>query len=272
MSDYMGQLRQSYSPIEIILAATEERDEGRLLRLQSLLEVVYQFRVLKPFLDLSATLAKEGRLKFVVKVKSNFEIDHGNCRTIEDKTISGVLNRFKTSKKYVITLKKISADVLIHEIGHMVEKELGLNLESDFAKIIRADFDLHEINRAISTAVREVMIEQVKAYPKDQVLGEIFTRFFELLAKSKEISGFAPTYGYTIEEFLKAFPNTARYLEHYLFPKMKLITDSCIANYSEQYVKEVNKIQHQWTKGAVDSKHPEPSKPKWSKVVKSIKD
>lgn len=266
----MTSLIESKSPIDIILGATKEKDEGRLSRLKSVLEVVYQFEILKPFLDISASLAKEGRLQFVVKLKTGFEIDHGNCRTFADSSMSNLLGRLR--KKYIITLSKISADVLIHEIGHMVEKELELNLEQEFTRIIRADFDLSDINRAISNAVRDVMIEQVKNYPPDHALGEIFTRFFELIARSKEITGYAPTYGYTLLEFLKAFPNTTSYMEKYLFPKMKAITDPYISNYSKRYIKELQEITHQWSKSAVDSIHTEPGKSKWSKVVKSIKE
>ncbi len=101
---------------------------------------LYQYSIFKNILDLVATKVSQNSLKFNIKEKSNFDLDEGNCKTIYEPLLDSYLNNFRQDRRYVITIKKIAYNVIIHEIAHMVEKELNLDLKY-FIKALHDDFE-----------------------------------------------------------------------------------------------------------------------------------
>ena len=257
------------SPIELLLKATQEHDAGTKSQFKTNLELLYRFRVFKPFLDLCATLSKEGRLTFIVKLKKNYDLDAGNCRTVDAIGFDHLLNRFRQDKKYTITLKEISGYVIIHEIGHLVEKEIAVDL-AEFSQAIKLDFQNAHLPKALLFTIKRVLFDEVKNYPANQQLSEVFTRFFELLARSKDIAGMAASDGYYVKDFYQSFPTTKALIEERIFKKLSQAIDSGVAALSESYILKEEDITHKWSKGKVSSLHLEAEKPSWSSQHKSI--
>jgi len=227
---------------------------------------IYHYEIFKPMMDLVATLTLQGRLKFKLEPQTAFTIDEGNCRTFETKG---------GNKHFVINIKKINADVIIHEIGHMVENESGIKLDTSFNKAVFSDLRSHHIkNISLQTAIKDVMVMQVAGYPDNQKASELFTRYFQLLAMSKEVAGRTAEYGYTIVELYNAFPNTIDWIWDNLYKPMFARIDPSIALASNELIIPISEIKHKWAGEKIRTFHKERqnSQSKWSKSVKSIKD
>lgn len=262
----MNQLVAQHDPIALIIKATSERDSGRLERMKKILELSYRFPVLRAILDFAATIVHDGRLQFIVAVKQNYELDAGNCQT--HNALENLLNKVRSRHRYTITLKRIDADVLIHEICHMLEKELQIDL-AGFKQVLTKDWQSGKVQGSVARAVQEVMWQPVEAYPKNEQMGELFVRYFELLVLSKDISGMAASaYQYSVDEFVNSLPETTMWLQKHVLQKLAPLTLAEISRASNKYIEQ--KVVHKWTDAKVESLHPK-GKPQWSKTIKSIK-
>jgi len=173
------------------------------------------------------------------------------------------------------SIKKISADVIIHEIGHMVEKECGLNLDAKFKDAVAYDISYkHSSNVSTQSAIKDLMVSELSGYPDDQKLSELFTRFFQILALTKEVSGLGSPYGYKISDVYQAFPKLSIWLGDVLFGVISRFVDSDIAKLSEKYIKPIEEIEHKWSEEKISSFHKTSSvsPKKWSGTIKSIDD
>lgn len=261
----MSILVKKFDPIEIIKKSSTARDPSLVNQFIEVIERIYQYELFKPMMDLSSTLCFESRLQFIIEPKEFYMLDEGNCVTIE---AFG-----NTKKKYRITIRKIKADVIIHEIGHMIEKESDTSLDTSFNKAIVADIkNLKTGNISLQSAINDIMISQVAPYPNSQKGSELFTRYFQLLSMSKEVAGFAAEYGYTIAEVYKAFPLLEAWLWDHFYSSMIAKINIDIAKNSTNYIKPISDIKHKWAGEKVTSSHAGRPQPKWSANVKSIKD
>ncbi len=267
------------TPIEIIKSASVAADSIMLAHLIEIMQSIYKYELFKPIMDISATLAKEGRLKFIAEPKEFYMLDEGNCVTIEGGAFDRFSNIFRSSKKYTITIKKLSYDVVVHEIGHMVEKESGIPLDAAFRKAIYDDISVkHSHNVSLNAAIKQVMVDEVAPYEDSHKLSELFTRFFQLLAMSKQVSGFAAQYGYKVEDIYVAFPNFTKWLGDVLYPNLIKRIDPQIAQSSQAYIIPIEHIKHEWAKERVRSVHghtssaSEKQPTRFSRNIKSIKD
>lgn len=262
----MSGVIKSLNPVEIISKNTSAQDD---IYKEEFLEVVkkcYKYAILKPFLDLVATVCAAGRLEFEIFPKEFYMLDEGNCKTFRA-TGAG-------QKRYIITIRKISADVVIHEIGHMLENEAEIILDDKFNRSLHSDLTgSYARNKSLQSAIKDVMIDQVRGYPENQRASELFTRFFQLLAMSKEIAGFTADYGYKILDFYQAFPNMSDWLADECYAKFSRKINPEIATISEQYIVPIEEIKHKWSGDKVKSFHGASGKAKtWRRSFKSIKD
>lgn len=122
------------APLNMIESASVSKNDKLMQEFMHIMRKLYQYEVFKPMLDLATTLVNQGRLKFVIEPKEFYHLDHGHCLTIEGGVFDKFSNTFKRTKSYKISIKKISSDVIIHEIGHMVEKECNVILELNLPK------------------------------------------------------------------------------------------------------------------------------------------
>jgi hypothetical protein len=260
-------------PINIILNNTVVKENYHMNQFARIIKKLYCYQLFKPMLDLVTTKAFNGFLKFKIQDQKIFDLDNGNCRTIEGNAINKLLNTFKLENKYVITIKKIRADVIVHEISHMVEKEIEGASVVGFARNAMYDIANNSGNVSLVAAAKQIMSAELKNYPENQHNSELFARYFQVLAGSKEVAGFTAEYGYTISDVRRLFQSTEQWLWDNLYHSILPKIDLNIAKQSMAYAKELDEINHTWADEKVMSFHYKSSTtPKWSKAVKSIKD
>lgn len=267
----MDGIVKSFSPIDIIKGRCQSKEQYLVEDFIDIIKKLYQYELLKPIMDFITTVCQDQRLTLHIAPKAFYELDEGNCVTTQQ-LIRGS-NR-KTYKEYIITIKKVTADVVVHEVGHMLEQETNVNLASGFNQAIIEDIkNLKAVgNQSLASAIAEVMIKQVSAYTPPHRASELFTRYFQLIAMAKEISGKAATYGYMVLDVYRAFPKVENWLWDYFYPQMVSLISPQIALTSQQYIKPIEEIKHHWAKEAVKPMHRQPGQSKWMKSVKSIKD
>jgi hypothetical protein len=267
-------------PIEIIKAHTKSEDPSQYKRFFETITHLYQFRLLKDVLDFTATKIQQGLLRFRVQEKKFFEMDEGNCRSMSAPSVMGsVLNAFRVQKDYVITIKKVASDVIMHEIGHMVEQELGDAFHPGVfdQKISQDILDAHSNtgNISLQEAIKSIMITEVSGYPDEQRISELFARYFQMLASARDVVRYGTSYSYSLEDMFKVFKVTAEYIARILQSFYKTKEYYQIKNTSEKYIKELSQIEHKWSEEKIHSFHKETTegqKPVWKRNFQSIKD
>ncbi len=198
------------------------------------IQYLYRHAVFKNILDIVVTKCTTGQLTFKVQNMKLFDFDAGNCLTMVDDLGYADAKR----KKYIITIKKVASDVIMHEIGHMLEQELDhvINLK-DFASTLM--YEIYNIGGKqlhMKSIVESLFVEQVKSYPSSQHFSELFARFFQFFAGANELS-FQSSLGarYTLQNAISTFPRTLEFLDSKLADSWKTLIDPKIAAESEKY-------------------------------------
>lgn len=259
-------------PLQIIITATTVKEDYHLEQFNQVMQKLYRYRIFKPMLDLVTTKALQGSLVFKVQDQKLFDLDEGNCRTIEGSVVNKLFNKVKTHNNYVITIKKISADVIIHEISHMIEKEITDVSVNSFAQELLSDLAVRSGNVSLQAAVEQILYKEVNSYPDNQRSSELFARYFQLLAMAKEISGHGAIYGYSIFDVYRLFLKTEKWLWDNLYRSILPQINTEVAKQSQVYIQDIENITHDWAKERIQSIHHRTGSPRWSKTLKSIKD
>ena len=219
--------------LRVITQASTSIDSRLTDDFMKIFQHLYSQPIFKNILDLVVTKCSLGQLKFLVQDAQFFDIDSGNCVTMIDD--HGIIDVTKRRRKYIITIKKLACDVIMHEIGHMLESELShlLNLNK-FASTIS-----YEINSApiyMQALVKSLFIEQLKGYEQSHHVGELFARFFQFFAGANEFayqSSIAAKYN--LRDAISTFPVTLQLLDEQLSNAWSDLIDPKIANDSKQY-------------------------------------
>lgn len=253
----------------LIKDSTVASDQWILDKFIQVMKRIYQYELLKPFLDFAVTMLLEKRLKFKVSPKQFYQLENGSCVTISGGEFDKILGVFKRSNQYTINIMKISPDVIVHEIGHMIEAELKLKLNDKFRASLISDLNNSDTkNLSLKSAINNIMVEEVKAYPEQQKLSEMFTRYFQLIAMSKEISGLSADYGYTVIELQKSMKSVENWMWDEVYNIMLPRISPIIAKQTQGLIVPIEKVQHKWSEEKIEPI--KGSKP-WSKTIKSIK-
>ena len=262
------------NPIQTIIVHTQADNEKIKDRFVQHIRHIYQHKVFKALMDLVATKAYQDTLKFQIKEQQKFDLDEGNCKTINTSLLGSMLNSFRSNKHYTITIKKIAYDVIVHEIAHMVEQELDLDL-TDFVKSLSSDFNnVASAILPVKQAIDDVLIKQVARYPKSHQNSELFARFFQLFATANEISGRQSQYRFYLNDLSQIVPNAQNWIEGTFQKSISKKLNPGLVKISNDYLKNVINIEHKWTEQKISPLHhnKENKKPTWTKAVKSIKD
>ncbi len=284
MNQYSGvSLSTGIDPIAIISNNSTAENQSQMGQFIKIITHLYQFSLLKDILDFTTAKAQQNSLKFNIKDRRFFELDEGNCKTITSSSIVDIfLNAFKNNKNYVINIKKIAPDVIIHEIAHMVEQELADAFDPFiFSQIISQE--IIEIksktgNISLLDAVKSIMIEEVENYQDSHKVSELFARYFQMLASTREVTRFGTKYSYSLMDVAKVFEKTSKYVAELLGFFYKTHNYFAIKKASESYIKDIEDIKHKWSEQKIHSFHKETkqingvTKPIWKKSFKSIKD
>jgi hypothetical protein len=202
---------ENYS-LNVINNASSAVDFGLMDNFMTIFYHLYSHPIFKNILDIVATKCSSGQLKFIVQDAKIFDIDAGNCVTMIDD--QGVVNQ--RQRKYIITIKKLASDVIMHEIGHMLEHELRhlFNI-GQFASSI-----MYEINSTplyMQAVVKSLFVEQLKGYPPSQHTGELFARFFQFFAGANEFAFQSSIIAkYSLRDAISTFPRTLELLDSQL--------------------------------------------------------
>ena len=69
--------------IKLLIQHIQADNASTLNRFLIHIKHLYQYEIFKSILDLCLTKANEGLLKFNIKEQHKFDLDEGNCKTIE---------------------------------------------------------------------------------------------------------------------------------------------------------------------------------------------
>lgn len=258
--------------IQTIILHTQADNEKIKDRFAQHIKHLYQYKIFKSLLGLVAIKAYQNSLNFRIKEQQRFDLDEGNCKTINASLLNFVFNSFRNKKSYTITIKKIVYDVIIHEIAHMVEQELNLDL-TNFVKDLYSDLRNFSSILPIKQAIDDVLIKQVAKYPKNHQNSELFARFFQLFASSNEVSGYQSQYKFHLNDLNKIVPNAQKWVEETFQENMHGKLGSDLVKSSTIYLKDMDETKHKWTEQKISPLHNRQNKrPTWIKTVKSIKD
>jgi hypothetical protein len=228
---------------------------------------LYRIDLFKDGLDLILTKIKEKDMRLEVKIIKGWDTNVG-CFSTEVKSFyDKTLGKFFHKQGLLITLRNLSHNLIAHEMGHALAYESGIKLGEDFRTAIGYDMkDREPNNLALKGAIKNTLAEGVKSYPQDQIIGELFVRYFELLSLSRDVSAFG---AFTTAEVMDFFQNTTNFLAKIFNPKIRTKIDQEIARQTVEIAKQVKIAgpEHKFQE-KVESFHKR-STSSWSKNVKS---
>lgn len=222
----------------LISQATKVRNSQDII---SYIEYLYQFEKFRNTLNLTLSLIKQNRLSFQIYREGIADAEEGVCKTIR----SAGMNR------YVIVLRRSNPYIIVHELSHMVENELNLNLKQEFIHRVYQDVEqnLKQSNMLVQKLIGQVIFNEIQAYQDVKSrASELFARYFELFAWAQEIYPKDKEYLIRTQDLNKVFLNTNNWKNSYLNSQITNAVDGEIRKYSNQTaIQDVNKVSINWT-------------------------
>ncbi len=232
---------------------------------------LYRIDLYKDGLDLILTKLSQKQLNFEVKIIKDWDTNIGCFLTEQQSVFDKTIGKFFAKKNLKIILRQLSYNVLAHEMAHAVDFESGLDLNDDFRQAIYLDLSSTQPTIiTLKSHAHRLMIEAVKSYPKNQIINELFARYFELLSISRDVC----TNGdFSTNDVMNYFANTTKYITEILNPFIKKQIDQIIANQTISIVSDVKINNHgQNYREKIDSFHQKQDsdgQKSWAKNTKS---
>ncbi|MDN5247817.1 MAG: hypothetical protein QWI36_01615 [Wolbachia endosymbiont of Tyrophagus putrescentiae] len=205
------------------------------------IEYLYQFEKFRNTLNLTLSLIKQNRLSFEIYQEGSTDAEEGLCKTIRS---SGV-------NRYVIILRRSNPYIIVHELSHMIENELSLNLAREFIHTVYRDMEQNftQSNILVQMLVNQVIFKEIQVYQSiESRASELFARYFELFAWAQEIYPRDRKYLIRTRDLDKVFINTNKWKKNYLDPKIMSVIDNEVKEYNNKTnLKDTDKIQTSWT-------------------------
>ncbi|HSQ98042.1 MAG TPA: hypothetical protein VLL98_05000, partial [Rickettsiales bacterium] len=177
-------------------------------------EKLYQLEILIPSLSLIVSKCKNNQADFIIEPIKNWDRCEGHCQTKGFfEKIGGIFSRNLTN---TINIKTIECSIVMHEIAHAVVAISGVNLNSDFRKVLASDLS-EKASLKIAPMVQNIMKDELKPYKLNNIIDELFARYFEIIAMSYEVDGFS-RYQFKYEDVVGYFKNTTFWVENYFNP------------------------------------------------------
>ena len=211
---------------------------------------LYRIPIFVPLLNALITQIKHKNAEFKITPLKSWDRVLGHCTTAtrEVKSQESIFKKGLFSKHYTIVIKKIIPDIIIHEIGHAIEHISGININSDFKSALYEDFKTNNSNSIqLKSAVKDVMQNQLKNYKLESHMAELFARFFEMIAMSKECGDWG-NYQFSYNEILDYFTNTVAWAENELIPILKKKTDEDVEKLSVDFVNNLKPYKKEWVR------------------------
>lgn len=216
---------------------------GESKKIAGFINYTYGFWTFRNIINLTLSLIKLNKLSFKVYPKRFSEKTEGFCETVQ-------LGNNRNLNRYAITIKEPSPYVVIHEIAHMVEKEMNLNLQLEFLPVVYQDVqqNLKSSNMLIQRIINHIIFTEIKAYPDSQRASELFARYFELFAWTQEVYPKDREYLIRTSDLDRVFSNTNKWREGSLNPKLISAIDKEISAYSStRPIIRSDKVQSKWS-------------------------
>jgi len=263
---------------EFCIVSDRIEDEKRFIRQFADL---FRLDTLKPGLDTILTALYEGRVKFILKLDEEVNLNpkiilEGYCST---KTITedhgNILGKFQT-KHYEIVIKNLALEVIMHEITHALEFESTVDLSLEFFEIIKHDINnWQKTHIHLSSAIKRILYQDLKYYPRNEINSELLARFIQLISSGKDVHKTAKDYYFSSEEVMSLFKSTSIWLWQKFNPMLLQKTNDRIYRSTETISQWVRK-QKQTQDFGIRSLHKDPNKPdqtqnsrpQWSKFIK----
>jgi len=232
---------------------------------------LYRIEIFKDGLDLILTKLQENDLRLEVRIIKGWDTDDGCYITETNKVFNNVLGKFfhKIDKK--IILKNFTHSVMAHEMGHALAFESKIDLQGEFRQCIALDMKGREAEMVpLRAQIKRLMVDALKSYKEDKFLSELFARYFELLALSRDVHGSGD---FTSAEVMDFFMNTTNFIKKIFNPKIQNYIDPKISKASELTAAQVKleepKKKFQDSASSFYKKTDEGGAKSWSKNVKS---
>jgi len=198
---------------------------------------LYRIELFKDGLDLILTKLREKKLSFEIKEIKDWDTNVGCFLTEQKSFYDKTMGRFFSKAAPKIILRKLSYNVLAHEMAHALEFESGINLGEEFRKCI--GYDMKDRQPTIFTLkgdIKRLMVDALKAYPPQQFLSELFARYFELLSISRNVCSNGDFATVDVMDF---FANTTNFVEKIFNPQIKGQIADDIAKLTTEIAKQV---------------------------------
>lgn len=228
---------------------------------------LYRIEIFKDGLDLILTRIKEGHLRFEVKIIQGWDTDVGHFLSEPKSFYDQTLGKFFQKRALKVTLRKISHNVMAHEMAHVLEHEGGIELGEDFRTAVGYDMKGREPKSIpLKAEIKRLMVDALKSYESSHFISELFARYFELLSVSRDVHG---TGDFTSAEVMEFFENTTNFIKKIFNPQIQKKVDKEIAQGTAQIAAQVKlEAPQQKFQEKVESFHKR-SESSWSKNVKS---
>lgn len=198
---------------------------------------LYRIELFKDGLDLILSKIQQKELKFEIKEMQGWDTNVGCFLTEQKSFYDKTLGKFLRKSSPKIILRKLSYNVLAHEMAHALEFESGIDLGEEFRKCIGYDMkDRQPQILTLKSEVKRLMVEALKAYPPQQFLSELFARYFELLSISRNVS---INGDFSTADVMDFFANTTNFVEKIFNPQIKAKINPEIAKITAEIVKQV---------------------------------
>ncbi len=198
---------------------------------------LYRIELFKDGLDLILTKLREKKLRFEIKEMQGWDTNVGCFLTEQKSFYDKAFGRFFTKASPKIILRKLSYNVLAHEMAHALEFESGLNLGVEFRQAV--GYDMKDRQPSIFTLkgeVKRLMVDALKAYPPEQFLSELFARYFELLSISRNVCANGD---FATSDVMNFFANVTNFIEKIFNPQIKSQIAEDIAGITNEIVRQV---------------------------------
>ena len=222
-------LHQSKKMIKDILAkGTEFEGISEIDRFSTAFRNIYKSTILRPSLDLALTEVQKKHLTFEIKIIKDWDTNFGCYLSEQRKFYNKYIGSWVHKKQSKIILRNLTPSLIAHETAHATEVESGVTLGNEFRQAIGLDMKGRmPKNVAFAAKFKRIIIDGIKPYPQNQVISELFARFFEIIAESRPIS---PNSAFTEEEVKDFFINSSNWLSKIFNPKLQSKIDSKIQN------------------------------------------
>jgi hypothetical protein len=226
---------------EIFLPQIEFEGPESLEKFVNLFSDLYRIELFKDGLDLILTEIQKKHLKFEVRIIKGWDTNVGCFLTEQKSFYDQTLGKFLRKSEQKIILRKLSHNVLAHEMAHALELKSEVNLGEDFRRAIGLDMKNREPQIiTLKAEIKRLMVEALKSYPPQQFLSELFARYFELLSVSRDVHSLGD---FSTNEVMDFFANTTRFLKEIFNPLIKAKIDPKIAKTTQEIARKIKLAQ-----------------------------